>query len=70
MDALIDFMNHPFLISSFSRDPDDVSAGLDPKYPLTLFLALGIWLVYDRWQKMHTSPLPFDINVPEVQVFL
>ncbi|TEB36199.1 meiotic sister-chromatid recombination aldehyde dehydrogenase [Coprinellus micaceus] len=65
MDALIDFMNHPFLISSFSRDPDDVSAGLDPKYPLTLFLALGIWLVYDRWQKMHTSPLPFDINVPE-----
>ncbi|RXW21008.1 hypothetical protein EST38_g4856 [Candolleomyces aberdarensis] len=64
MDRLIDFMNHPYFITSMSRDPDEVSAGLDPKYPLTLFLALGIWLVYDRYQKAHNSPLPFEVTPP------
>ncbi|KAF6764837.1 meiotic sister-chromatid recombination aldehyde dehydrogenase [Ephemerocybe angulata] len=65
MDQLIDFMNNPRLTSSLNRDPDVVSSGLDPKYPLTLFLALGIWLVYDRYQKAHTSPLPFEVTPPK-----
>ncbi|EAU88201.1 meiotic Sister-Chromatid recombination aldehyde dehydrogenase [Coprinopsis cinerea okayama7 len=65
MDRLIDLMNHPFLSTNLGRDVDDVpKAGLDPIYPLTLFFAMGIWLVYERYQKLHNSPLHFEISPP------
>jgi hypothetical protein len=35
-------------------------------YPLSIFFAIGIWLVYDRYQKMHNSPVPFSIVTPLV----
>ncbi|TFK27419.1 meiotic sister-chromatid recombination aldehyde dehydrogenase [Coprinopsis marcescibilis] len=65
MDRLIDLMNHQFLTSSLGNDSDDSPQGLDPVYPLTLFFAIGIWLVYERYQKLHNSPLPFSVAAPQ-----
>ncbi|PCH34198.1 meiotic sister-chromatid recombination aldehyde dehydrogenase [Wolfiporia cocos MD-104 SS10] len=33
--------------------------GLDVFYPLTLFFALGIWLVFHRFQTVHNRAVPF-----------
>ncbi|KIY43606.1 Aldedh-domain-containing protein [Fistulina hepatica ATCC 64428] len=33
-------------------------------YPITVFFAFGIYLVFDRWQKINNSPIHFRYNIP------
>lgn len=35
-------------------------------YPLSLFFALGIWLVFQRYHSMRNRAVPFRIRAPEV----
>lgn len=66
MDALISLMNHPWVTGKIGGNRDskeDVDAIV---YPLTLFFAFGIYLVYERYQKKHNSPVPFEYNSPAV----
>lgn len=65
MNSILSFILKPFITLILSRDDDD---GIDIVYPLSLFFAFGIWLVYDRYQKMHNSPVPFFITAPLVCV--
>lgn len=36
-------------------------------YPISIFFALGIWLVFQRYQSMRNRAVPFRIRVPEVR---
>jgi hypothetical protein len=63
MNLILSFILQPFITLILSREDDD---GLDIVYPLSIFFAIGIWLVYDRYQKMHNSPVPFTITAPQV----
>ena len=63
MNSILSFILQPFITLILSRDDD---SGIDILYPLSLFFAIGIWLVYDRYQKMHNSPVPFSIVTPHV----
>lgn len=63
MNSILSFILHPFISLILSRDDD---GDVDIVYPLSIFFAFGIWLVYDRYQKMHNSPVPFVIAAPQV----
>jgi hypothetical protein len=63
MNSILSFILKPFITLILSRGDDD---GVDIVYPLSIFFAFGIWLVYDRYQKMHNSPVPFFIAAPLV----
>ncbi|KAF8626227.1 hypothetical protein AX15_004914 [Amanita polypyramis BW_CC] len=39
--------------------------GLDAAFFLTVFCAAGIWLVYQRYHRMHNSPVPFEHPIPK-----
>jgi hypothetical protein len=43
--------------------------GVDIFYPLTLFFAFGIWLVFERYHRMHNSAVPFEWKIPEARSF-
>ncbi|KAF8232284.1 meiotic sister-chromatid recombination aldehyde dehydrogenase [Tricholoma matsutake] len=62
MNSILSFILHPFISLILSRDDD---GDVDIVYPLSIFFAFGIWLVYDRYQKMHNSPVPFVIAAPQ-----
>ncbi|KIK03813.1 hypothetical protein K443DRAFT_676473 [Laccaria amethystina LaAM-08-1] len=65
MDALISLMNHPWVTGKIGGNHDS-KEGVDAiVYPLTIFFAFGIYLVYERYQKKHNSPVPFEYNSPE-----
>ncbi|KAF9466264.1 meiotic sister-chromatid recombination aldehyde dehydrogenase [Collybia nuda] len=63
MNSLTSFILHPLITLNIGND-DDEPAGIDVIYLLSIFFALGIWLVFQRYQKMHNSPVPFDVAVP------
>jgi hypothetical protein len=65
MNSIISFVLHPILPVNVGED--DEPAGIDVVYPLTIFFAFGIWLVCDRYYRMHNSPVPFNFRVPEVR---
>ncbi|KAG6840187.1 hypothetical protein C0991_008351 [Blastosporella zonata] len=62
MNAIISFILHPLIPVNVSDDDDQ--QGIDVVYPLTIFFALGIWLVVQRYHKMHNSPVKFPFSVP------
>ncbi|KAF8162867.1 meiotic sister-chromatid recombination aldehyde dehydrogenase [Crassisporium funariophilum] len=64
MDALISLMNHPYLTMKLGLN-NDSKRNIDAVYPLSLFFAFGIYLVFQRYQKKHNSPVPFDWSFPE-----
>lgn len=35
-------------------------------YPISIFFALGIWLVFQRYHSMRNRAVPFRIRAPEV----
>ena len=39
-------------------------------YPLSLFFALGIWLVFQRYNSMRNRAVPFRVRAPEVCLLL
>ncbi|PPR05997.1 hypothetical protein CVT26_005719 [Gymnopilus dilepis] len=63
MDALISLMNHPYLTMKLGLGSD--KRNIDALYPLTIFFAFGIYLVYERYQQTHNSAVPFAYNDPE-----
>ncbi|KAG6918030.1 hypothetical protein DXG01_016882 [Tephrocybe rancida] len=63
MNAIISFILHPLIPVNVSDDDDQ--KGIDIVYPLTIFFAFGIWLVVQRYHKMHNSPVEFPFTVPE-----
>lgn len=65
MDTLIDLMNHPYLTLKLGLG-SDTKRNVDAVYPITLFFAFGIYLVYERYQQTHNSPIPFDVPTPQV----
>ncbi|KAG5647167.1 hypothetical protein DXG03_001122 [Asterophora parasitica] len=65
MNAIISFILHPLIPVNVS---DDEEAGIDVVYPLSLFFAFGIWLVFQRYQKMHNSAVPFEYSAPLVSL--
>ena len=65
MNSILSFILQPFITLILSRDDD---GGIDILYPLSFFFAVGIWLVYERYQKMHNSPVPFSIVTPHVMM--
>lgn len=67
MNALISFILHPLIPVNVGSDDDD-QTGIDVVYPLSIFFAFGIWLVFQRYQKMHNSAVPFDYTAPLVRL--
>ncbi len=65
MDALIDLMNHPYLTLKLGLGTETKSK-FDATYPITAFFAFGIYLVFQRYQRTHNSPIPFEYKHPEV----
>ena len=66
MSSLFSAVLHPMeaLDKWFDADGD----GVDFFYPLTLFFAFGIWLVFERHQQMHNRPIPFEHDAPPVRI--
>ncbi|KAG5639503.1 hypothetical protein H0H81_000648 [Sphagnurus paluster] len=62
MNAIVSFILHPLIPVNAG---DDDEGGIGVTYPLTAFFAFGIWLVFQRYQKMHNSPVPFPHTEPE-----
>jgi len=64
MDALISLMNHPYVTMKLGLGSD--KRNIDTIYPISLFFAFGIYLVFDRYQKRYNSAVPFHWTHPEV----
>ncbi|KAH9484084.1 Putative aldehyde dehydrogenase-like protein C21C3 [Psilocybe cubensis] len=64
MDTLISLMNHPYLTMKLGLNAES-KRNIDAIYPITLFFAFGIYLVYERYQQTHNSPVPFECKFPE-----
>ncbi|KAG6836748.1 hypothetical protein H0H93_003824 [Arthromyces matolae] len=62
MNAVLSLILHPFIPVNVSDDDDK---GIDIVYPLTIFFAIGIWLVVRRYHKMHNDPIEFLFVEPE-----
>ena len=65
MDALISLMNHPYLTMKLASD-DDSTRRIEAVYPLSLFFAFGIYLVFQRYQIRYNAAVPFDFPSPDV----
>ncbi|KAH8833937.1 meiotic sister-chromatid recombination aldehyde dehydrogenase [Flagelloscypha sp. PMI_526] len=57
---------HPLTgINAWSDEYKSSDDGVDVFYLLLIFFGLGLWLVFDRFQKMHDSPLEFPFTPPD-----
>ena len=65
MDALISLMNHPYLTMKLASG-DDSTRRIEAVYPLSLFFAFGIYLVFQRYQIRYNAAVPFDFPSPDV----
>ncbi|KDR81893.1 hypothetical protein GALMADRAFT_240173 [Galerina marginata CBS 339.88] len=63
MDTLISLMNHPYLTMKLGLDSES-KRNIDAIYPLTIFFAFGIYLVYERYQQTHNSAIRFEVKFP------
>ena len=61
-------MNHPYVTMKLGLGSD--KRNIDSIYPLSLFFAFGIYLVFDRYQKRYNSAVPFQWTHPDVGNFL
>lgn len=52
----------------FDDYDDDSFGGI--LYPLSIFFALGIWLVIHRYHSMRNRAVPFRVRAPEVRLTL
>ena len=66
MSSLVSAIFHP--MEALDRWFDADGEGFDTFYPLTIFFAFGIWLVFERYQQMHNRPVPFEHRAPNVCV--
>lgn len=49
---------------------DDADEGFGILYPISIFFALGIWLVFQRYHSMRNRAVPFRVRAPEVRCFV
>lgn len=68
MNQLVSFIVHPLLSLNLWSDDDD-EPGIDVLYLLSAFFAIGIWLVFERYQHARNSAKPFRISIPAVRFF-
>jgi hypothetical protein len=61
-------MNDPYLTMKLGLGSD--KRHIDSIYPLSIFFAFGIYLVFDRYQKRYNSAVPFHWTHPEVDNFV
>jgi hypothetical protein len=48
---------------------DSDGQGVDFSYLLlTIFFVFGIWLVFERYQRMDNRPIPFEHRAPDVRI--
>lgn len=52
-----------------SYDDYDDDEGFGIFWPLTFFIALGIWIVIQRYQSVRNRAVPFYVRPPEVSVY-
>jgi acyl-CoA reductase-like NAD-dependent aldehyde dehydrogenase len=64
MSSLVALLLKPLSSSSKWEDDDD-QGSFAVFWLLTGCFALGIWLVFDKYQKAHTSAIKFRVNVPK-----
>lgn len=57
---------HPLNTINLWLEDDPEASGKDVLYLLSLFLAFGIWLVFNRYQKAVNSAVPFTWHAPDV----
>jgi len=58
-------MNHPYLTMKLASDADSTRR-IDAVYPLSIFFAFGIYLVFQRYQIKYNTAVPFDFLIPDV----
>jgi hypothetical protein len=58
-------MNHPYLTMKLASD-DDSTRRIEAVYPLSIFFAFGIYLVFQRYQIRYNAAVPFDFPSPDV----
>jgi len=66
MPSLLRILLHPLVPLSVADGQGDT--GFDVALLISLFCTGGFWLVYQRYQRMHNSPVPFDHNPPLVRL--
>jgi len=64
MSSLLALLFHP--VETLDRWFEYDGRGVEFFYPLTAFFAFGIWLVFDRYNRMHNSAVPFEWKTPDV----
>ena len=67
MPSLLRILLHPLVPLSVADGHSDT--GLDVALLISFFSVAGIWLVYQRYHRMHNSPLPFQHNPPAVRIY-
>ncbi|KAJ6608610.1 Aldehyde/histidinol dehydrogenase [Mycena sp. CBHHK59/15] len=66
MSSLLSLLLNPFIsFNPWWSDDDDGQRGIDIVYPLTLCVALGIWLVVRRYQKAQYAAVGFEYEPHE-----
>src|SRR2546425_523867 len=61
------FLLHP--MDALDRWFADDGEGFDIFIPLSLFFAFGIWLVFERYNRMNNSAVPFECRIPNASVW-
>jgi hypothetical protein len=66
MSTIRSLLLHPMLSIGLWVEDDDGESGIDIVYLLTLFFAMGIWLVVQRYQNMINGAVDFFLEPPDV----
>ncbi|KAJ7581409.1 Aldehyde/histidinol dehydrogenase [Mycena floridula] len=64
MTHLLSYILNPLISLNLWSDDEDQD-GVDVLYLLSTFFAIGIWLVFQRYQRAHNSAVPFHVKVPQ-----
>jgi hypothetical protein len=67
MNSLTSLIIHPLVTLNLAQDEGQ---GIDVLYLISLFFALGIWLVFNRYQNSRNSAIYFEYRVPAVRNIL
>lgn len=69
MTSIVSLILNPLIaLNPWWSENDPDQKGIDVLYLLTVFFALGIWLVVRRYQKAQYSAVPFHVDAPEVHL--
>lgn len=67
MDCIVSSLLHSIVAIFFPYDEDEVeSSGIDAIYIVLAFFALGIWIVFKRYETIQSRAIDFEWSAPEV----